>query len=87
MYVGPNPRQKFEYQCAICGGWFPDKEVTVDHIEPVGTLKSFADLPEFVEKLFCPVEGLQVLCDVDHQAKTNKERFDRKTKQLEEDEE
>lgn len=52
----------------------------MDHIEPVGTLTSFDDLPAFVEKLFCGIEGLQVLCDADHQEKTNSEREARKDK-------
>lgn len=78
-YSGPNPRQKFEYKCDGCGNYFPDKEVEVDHIEPVGSLLSFEDLPGFVERLFCPVEGLQLLCkDGCHRAKTNKEREEAK---------
>ena len=30
-YSGPNPRQRFEYKCAHCGDWFPEKGVQVDH--------------------------------------------------------
>jgi 5-methylcytosine-specific restriction endonuclease McrA len=67
-------RQKWEYQCASCNNWFPDKEVQVDHIIPAGSLKCAEDLPEFVNKLFCEVDGLQVLCKKCHQEKTNKER-------------
>lgn len=77
-YEGPNKRQKFEYQCAQCGGWFPQKEVAVDHIVPVGALRSLDDLPIFVAKLFVGPDKLQVLCDADHQVKTNKEREERK---------
>lgn len=76
-YEGPNKRQKFEYQCAVCGGWFPQKEVAVDHIVPVGSLRSLDDLPGFVSRLFVGKESLQVLCDADHQLKTNQERKDR----------
>lgn len=50
------------------------KEVSVDHIEPIGTLKAFSDLPGFVERLFVGVDKLQVLCDTDHKAKTKEER-------------
>lgn len=78
-YQGDNKRQKFEYQCAQCGNWFPQKEVQVDHIIPTGTLKSYEDLPGFVERLFVGVEGLQVLCtNTCHAAKTAQEREDRK---------
>ena len=31
-YEGPNKRQKFEYQCNECKGWFKDSEIAVDHI-------------------------------------------------------
>ena len=73
-YKGPLKRQKFEYQCAECKGWFPDKKVNVDHIIPAGTLRCADDLPAFVERLFCEVEGLQCLCVTCHDKKTKDER-------------
>lgn len=63
-----------KYQCASCGELFKQTEVQVDHITPTGTLKSFEDLPEFVEKMFVDTSGLQVLCKPCHQIKTNEER-------------
>lgn len=66
-YHGPNKRRKWEYQCAVCGKWFAGKEVQVDHIEPVGTLKRYDDLPAFVERLFCEQEGLRVVCKPCHE--------------------
>lgn len=65
-YEGPDKRLKWEYQCARCGLWHKDKDVEVDHIVPVGTLRSFEDLPGFVERLFCPIDGLRVLCKPCH---------------------
>ncbi|MCD0460041.1 HNH endonuclease [Roseiconus lacunae] len=71
-YTGPNKRQKFEYRCAGCGEWFPDKEVELDHVIPAGKLNSFEDLPGFVERLFCEPDGYQILCkDRCHHAKTH----------------
>ena len=68
-------RHKFEYQCVECKKWFMDKEISVDHIVPAGSLKTYDDLPGFVERLFCEEDNLQILCkDTCHQAKTNKER-------------
>lgn len=61
-YVGPNVRQKFEYQCSGCRKWFKGTETQVDHIEPCGTLKDFSDIEAFVRRLFCEVDGLRVLC-------------------------
>lgn len=74
-YKGPNKRQKFEHQCALCLNYFPANRVNVDHIIPVGTLKCADDLPGFVERLFCEADNLQVLCDKCHDAKT---KFDKK---------
>jgi 5-methylcytosine-specific restriction endonuclease McrA len=73
-YKGPNKRQKFEYQCNECKNWFPDKKVNVDHINPAGTLRSANDLPGFVERLFCEIDGLQVLCSGCHDIKTKNEK-------------
>lgn len=64
-----------EYQCNECKNYFKQTEVQVDHKEPAGTLKDFNDLPTFVEKMFCSVEDLQVLCKPCHQSKTNKEKL------------
>lgn len=73
-YKGPLKRQKFEYQCAECLDWFPDKKINVDHKIPAGTLKCAADLPGFVERLFCEVDNLQVLCSNCHNKKTQNEK-------------
>ena len=73
-YKGPNKRQKFEYQCNVCKDWYPDKEINVDHIIPAGTLRCANDLPGFVERLFCEVDNLQVLCQGCHNKKTQDEK-------------
>lgn len=73
-YTGPKKRQKFEYQCNECKGWYPDKEINVDHIIPAGTLTCSTDLPGFVERLFCEIDNLQVLCTGCHDVKTKSER-------------
>jgi 5-methylcytosine-specific restriction endonuclease McrA len=73
-YKGPSKRQKFEYLCNECRGWFPDKKINVDHIHPAGSLNCADDLPGFVERLFVEVEGLQVLCSNCHDKKTARER-------------
>lgn len=73
-YSGPNKRQKFEYECNHCKQWFPEKQINVDHIIPAGTLTCSGDLPGFVERLFCEVDNLQVLCEKCHNVKTQNER-------------
>ena len=66
------------YVCAHCDKWYGSSQVEVDHIEPAGQLKTFADLPGFVERMFCEAEGFQVLCKECHQVKTNEEAAGRK---------
>lgn len=63
-------RHKYEYQCNTCKGWFKQKEVQVDHVEPVGTLTSW-DI--FVARLFVAKEKLQILCYECHAIKTKKD--------------
>jgi len=65
-YNGTNKRRTWEYLCAACGSWFAGKEIQVDHIEEIGTLKAFSDLPQFCERLFCEKSDLRVLCDNCH---------------------
>jgi len=69
-----NKRMKWEYQCAHCHKWFPDKQVQIDHIAPVGKLNCMDDVVPFIERLVVEKDGFQVLCRDCHQVKTNKER-------------
>ena len=73
-YKGPLKRQKFEYQCNNCKDWFPEKKINVDHIIGAGSLNCSADLPGFVERLFCEQDNLQVLCTECHDKKTKLEK-------------
>jgi hypothetical protein len=41
---------------------------------PAGSLNCAADLPGFVERLFCEKEHLQVLCESCHNKKTADEK-------------
>ena len=65
-----NKRLKWEYQCNKCLDWFPDKEIEVDHIIKCGNF-SKETAGEWIEKLFCEVDGLQILCKACHQIKTH----------------
>lgn len=71
-------RHKYEYTCAECKGWFQGKDCQVDHIEPAGSLNKYSDIGGFCKRLFCEVDGMQVLCKPCHQLKTNEERKLRK---------
>ena len=67
------------YTCKGCKKEFPAKDVQVDHIDPVVCPKAgFVDWNTFVDRLFCGVENLQILCTTCHDKKTAKERGERK---------
>jgi 5-methylcytosine-specific restriction endonuclease McrA len=55
-----------------------EKNINVDHICPAGSLKSAQDLPGFVERLFCEIDNLQILCSSCHDKKTKEEREEKK---------
>lgn len=81
------------YKCASCQKDYkkePRKRtITVDHIQPVkdpSKPNAFQDalisctcgVCEYLRRMFCPVEGLQVLCKDCHDKKTKKEMGVRK---------
>lgn len=76
-YKGPNKQQKWEYQCSECEQWHLQKDVSVDHIKPAGSLKDFDDLPLFVKNLFVGISKLQLLCNVCHKIKTQEEKHNK----------
>ena len=72
-------RMAQHYRCAMCLGEFPAKGVVVDHIDPcVSPTEGFIDWNTYIERMFCPVENLQVACGNCHTIKSHKERKERK---------
>ena len=67
-------RQKWEYRCCMCGGWFKNDDVEVNHKVEAGSLRSFDDLGGFAQRLFCEKEGLEVVCKACHLKKHNHEK-------------
>lgn len=81
-YVGPDKRQKKEFQCAICKKWHKRTNIEVDHIDPAGSLKDYSDLPGFVERLFTSIDRLRCLCKPCHKIVTQEEKKKNKENQL-----
>ena len=85
-------RKAVRYKCAICGKEFKSSEVSVDHIIPVIPVNSeFDGWDNFIERLFCDKDNLQVVCSYKlkdrnkhegrsscHHIKTQEERRQRK---------
>jgi hypothetical protein len=70
-YVGDNKRQKWEFQCVECEGWYKRTEVEVDHIVPCGSIRSFQEAAVFMERMLVEVDGLCVRCKTCHDKKTH----------------
>ena len=63
------------YRCAICRKVFSRKGVSVDHIVPViDPRRGWQNWTEYIRRLFCDVDGFQIICSKDHDAKTARER-------------
>lgn len=74
-YEGDNKRVKHEYQCCECKQWKIRKNVQINHVVPCGTLKSYQDVPGFLERLFCEdVSGYSVLCIECHKKETEEQK-------------
>jgi hypothetical protein len=66
--VGPN-----RYKCASCENSFPVKEIRRDHIETVIPLGGFDSFDGVIRRMFCDKEGVQILCLICHNIKTDQE--------------
>lgn len=71
-----NPRVKNVVQCEYCKDWFPASATEIDHIQQVGRLKSYEDVPDFLYKLLAMPDNMQILCrDKCHKTKSYAERM------------
>lgn len=69
------------YKCAKCKKHFVATDVQVDHVLPVVDPKvGFVGWDSFIDRIFCEIENLQVLCKPCHKVKTEEEKAERKKK-------
>lgn len=84
----PGKKNQVRYTCAICGQLFSQKNVQVDHIEPVVPLwkkESAMSYDDIVRGVFCKLDNLQVICSTPmkrnngmpscHKIKTDEENY------------
>ena len=69
------PRTRTDFKCAHCSKVCKRANVEVDHIVGAGVLKDWDDLVPFVQRLYCSVDGLQVLCKPCHLIKTKEDKL------------
>ena len=73
--VNKGGRLVFHSICESCGDIVPEVTTAVDHIDPVVPLAGFDSWDNVIERMFCEVDGLQLLCDDCHKTKTTEERL------------
>lgn len=74
--LDPNTRTIWKVKCARCGLYHRKDGVEVDHIRGEHSLKTLADLPNFVLSILdVTTKDLQVLCKPCHRIKTYAERY------------
>lgn len=87
----PGKRNQVRFKCAMCEGFFMQKFVNVDHINPVVPLhktEAMMSYDEIARGIFCKKKNLQVLCKTPlkqnngmpscHKIKTDEENYVRK---------
>lgn len=68
------------YRCNACKKEFPLSKVQVDHITPVvDPATGFVSWDMYIDRLFCGIDNLQVLCTTCHNKKTKEERGSKKS--------
>ena len=71
-------RMAKHYYCTMCKIAYPAKDVQVDHKSPVVPLTGFTTWDSFINRLYCLLDNLQVLCKECHKLKSSGERKKRK---------
>jgi hypothetical protein len=68
-YKNGKDKLVYHYQCNTCKAWFRDFEVEVDHIEEIGSFNG--DFDEYIRRMYCGQDNLQVLCVPCHRLKSS----------------
>ena len=72
---GKTARLVFHAKCADCGELVPETDTAVDHIKPVVDPElGFTSWDDFINRLYCEEDNLQVLCNDCHLIKTADEK-------------
>lgn len=67
-------RMAEHFECKMCEGHFPRTQIQCDHIYPVVNPKvGFTTWDDYIDRMFCSEDDLQVLCKNCHTQKTKTE--------------
>lgn len=58
------------YKCSCCRESFKRDNVQIDHIKPVVPFTGWDSFDGFISRLFCDVDGFQIICIICHDIKT-----------------
>jgi hypothetical protein len=63
--------ERGQYKCEMCGAIVKREQIELDHIEPVVDPRTgFTTWDDYINRLYCPVEGFQGVCEFCHSNKT-----------------
>lgn len=77
----PSKRPDVYYRCKMCSKLNKEKEIQVDHRDPVTSLHTSVNeltIAGYISKVYCSELNLQVLCKPCHKSKTQAENKIRK---------
>jgi hypothetical protein len=66
------PEGRVDFNCAICEKGWPIQMAEVDHEPPIGTLESWRDTVQFIDKMFYGPQ--RAVCKLCHKIKTAQQR-------------
>lgn len=66
-----------EYFCEICGVIGPKRNYQLDHKIPVIPLEGFDNFDNYIDRLYCDVDGYQLICIPCHKEKSATENAQR----------
>ena len=81
--MGTNPKTGRKcklHRCPSCKKLFPQKDVQADHIKPIIPLEGFDSWDSVIDRIYCELDGFQVLCKKCHSVKTKEENKIRREK-------
>jgi hypothetical protein len=67
------------YVCALCKKKVGNKDIRVDHVDPVVGTNGFVDWNTFIERLFVEKDGLRAICTKCHDVITKQQNDLRKS--------